>query len=242
MLRKRDPIFWAATGIFAVSLVLAVAVTEEFLVLMVAAYLLRPTLHSLGFFRKLVDERQMQLQYQASSVAFTVMVAGNIIVMLYLMGRNDHTWEMLNAVLLTALAVRALAGLLMVGDPAVAGPRIVIAVGLFLCLFGVLEGGASGAVVHVAPGLLVVGLGLASRSWPRAAAIALFAIAALALSWRVTSMQHLGRALNWGEILGIAFLTVPLIVAAVCLLRGAAERPDGLPPSGVTSDGVHARA
>ena len=171
MLHRRDPIFWAATAIFVLSLALAKFVDDGFLMLLVASYLLRPALHSLGFARKLVDERQMQIQYQASNVAFTALVIGNIVVILYLMGKDDHTWEMVNAVLMVGLAVRAIAGLLLVGDPAVAGPRIVMAVGAFLCLFGVVEGGLPGGIVHGLPGLAVIGLGrvypitLISQTW-----------------------------------------------------------------------------
>ncbi|OYV74459.1 MAG: hypothetical protein B7Z72_00090 [Gemmatimonadetes bacterium 21-71-4] len=241
MLSKRDPIFWAATGIFVVSLVLGMAVDNAFLLLMVAAYLLRPTLHSLGFAKQLVDERQLQIQYQASNVAFAAMVVGNIVLMLYLMGRNDHTWEMINAVLLIGLAVRALAGLLMVGDPAVAGPRIVIAVGLFLCLFGVLEGGASGAVAHGVPGLVVVGLGFASRRAPRAIAVSLFALAALLLGWRAFSALQRHAVPNWGEILAVVFIAAPLVIAAFCLLRGAsgsAIKGSSTPEEAATTPGV----
>lgn len=229
MLHKRDPIFWMATAIFVVSLVLAMAVDDGFLLLAVAAYLLRPTLHSLGFARRLVDERQMQIQYQASNVAFTALVIGNIVVILHLMGKGDHTWEMVNAVLLVALAVRALTGLLMVGDPAVAGPRIVIAVGLFVGLVGVMEGDLGGLFSHVVPGLIVVALGIAGRRAPRAVAVTLFVLGAAVVA--LVTIQGVQRhaAPRWGTVLAITLITAPMVTAAFCMLRGASLSNDDVP-------------
>ena len=67
MLGKRDPIFWAATFIFVVALVLMVAVDESWILLMLASYLLRPTLHSVGLAPKLIDERQLAIQYRSTT-------------------------------------------------------------------------------------------------------------------------------------------------------------------------------
>ena len=226
MLDKRDQIFWTATGIFVLSLVLNIVAGQQYLLLMVAAYLLRPTLHSLGFAKKLVDERQMQIQYRASSVAFAALVIGNIVLILHLMRLGDHTWEMVVGLLTTGLAVRALAGLLLVGDPSVAGQRILVSVGLLVALFGAMDAGFPGALVAVLPGLALVALGLASPKWPRAIASILFAIAAL------LCLQILPRALrppggpNWGTALTLGLLIVPLVTAAFCLLRGAAVPDD----------------
>lgn len=225
MLHRRDAIFWAATGIFVVSAVLAAAVDQGFLLLAVASYLLRPALHSLGFFMKLVDERQMQIQYQASNVAFTALVIGNIVVILHLMAKGDHTWEMVNAVLMIGLAVRAIAGLLMVGDPAVAGPRIVMAVGAFLCLFGVMEGGLPGGLVHGLPGLAVIGLGLAARKAPRTVASVLFVLS-MALIVLVVGTAYRRQGVNWGTGITVLLLGGPLLTAGFCILRGAAARDD----------------
>jgi hypothetical protein len=226
MLDKRDQIFWTATGIFVLSLVLNIVAGQQYLLLMVAAYLLRPTLHSLGFVKKLVDERQMQIQYRASSVAFAALVIGNIVLILHLMRLGDDTWEMVVGVLTTGLAVRALAGLLLVGDPSVAGQRILVSVGLLVALFGAMDAGFPGALVAVLPGLALVALGLASPKWPRAIAGILFAVAAL------LCLQILPRALrplggpNWGTALTLGLLIVPLVTAAFCLLRGAAVPDD----------------
>ncbi|MDE3052947.1 MAG: hypothetical protein KGO03_03165 [Gemmatimonadota bacterium] len=226
MLRKRDPIFWAATGLFVAALALGLTVDSGFLFLMVAAYLLRPTVHSLGLARKLIDERQLQLQYQASNVGFSALVAGNVVVILYLSARNDHTFEMVTAVLVLGLAARALAGVLMVWDPAVAGSRILVTVGLLLAVFGVIEGGLDGIVVHVLPGLLVAVMGVLAQRTPRSAGIAALVLGAGVIVWRVVTIAN-GRApSNWGQVVGVVLLAAPLLTAAGCLLRGASGDDD----------------
>jgi hypothetical protein len=237
MLRKRDPIFWAATAIFVLSLMLNMAFGQQWLLLMVAAYLLRPTLHSLGFARKLVDERQLQIQYRASSVGFAALLIGNAVLILYLMGKNDHTWEMVGGVLMVSLAVRALAGLLLVGDPAVAGQRIVVAVGLLTALFGAMDGGFRGAFVAVLPGLALAGLGLASRKAPRVIAGILFVVTLLlGVQILLLAIRRHGGP-NWGTWLTLGILGVPLISAAFCLWRGATADDDLMPAVAASSGG-----
>ncbi len=226
MLGKRDPIFWAASAIFVVAIVLGAAVDNAWLLLMVAAYLLRPTLHSLGLFKKLIDERQLHIQYRASSVGFAAMLIGNIVLVLVLMSKGDHTWEMVNAVVLVALVVRALAGLLMVGDPAVAGSRIIMAIGLLLALFGALEGDIGGVMSHVLPGLAVVALGFAARRVPRAIALALFVLAALFGGFIVLRGVQGQLHGGWGGVLGPLMLIVPMLVAGGCLWMGVAPGDD----------------
>jgi hypothetical protein len=236
MLRKRDPIFWAATGIFVLALVLAKLVDDGFLLLMVGAYLLRPTLHSLGFAKKLVDERQLQIQYRASNVGFAAMVIGNIVVVFYLMGQQDHAWELVNAVLLIGLAVRALTGLLMVGDLSAAGPRILFAVGLFLCLFGIIEGGGLSldSLAHGIPGLVVIGIGFAARRWPKAIAGILLVFVAFIAAWLVNRALRGSGPVGWGEVVTLLLIATPLVVAAACLLRARPDTDHGTPARAAT--------
>jgi len=244
MLNRRDPIFWMAAAIFVVALALAAAFGQGFLLLMVGAYLLRPTLHSLGFFRTLADEREMQIQYRAGNVAFATMVLGVIVVIARLMTTGDHAWEMLVPVLLFGLAARALARLLMEGDLAVAGPRIVIAVGLFLVLFGLLEGGVAlpSTMSHGVPGLALALLGLAARKRPRPVAFVLLALAALVTTLVVASAVGVGRQLMWGTVVAVALIVIPVIVAAVCLLRASSSPNDDTaahdPPGALSGMGL----
>ena len=229
---KRDPIFWAAAGILAVAVALGSLVDERFFLLMVASYLLRPTVHSLGFARRLIDERQLQIQYQASNVALAAMVIGNIVVMLILMAHDDHTWEKLGLVLMVALLVRALAGLLMVGDPAVAGPRILVAVGAFLCLFGALDGGLKGFAAVGTPGLVIIALGVAARKRPSVIAYVSFGIAAImAAFFAAFYVKGRGHA-TWGTIAAALVIISPIVVAAICLLRAAAAGDEEPSPVG----------
>lgn len=223
MLGKRDPIFWTASAIFTVALALGGMVHNGFFLLMVPAYLLRPTLHSLGFFLRLIDERQMQIQYRASNVAFTVMVLGNIALILSLMREDNHLWESVLAVVLVGLAVRALAGLLMVGDPAVGGTRILMTVGLFFVLFGVVEGGASGGIAHVLPGLVVIAVSVWARKQPRVVAIGVTVLAIAFTGVLVGPALRQRHAPTADTALVFCLIVVPLLTAAVLLWRGASS-------------------
>jgi hypothetical protein len=72
---KKDPIFWSASAIFVAALVLYGVTQMQFcLALMVGAYLLRPTLASLGIGRRKIDERQMTINYRSGNIAFAVTI------------------------------------------------------------------------------------------------------------------------------------------------------------------------
>ncbi len=222
MLGKRDAIFWAACVIFAAALGLGAARGQAWLLLAVGAYLLRPTLHSLGLARQLVDERQMEIHYRASNVGFAALVAGNIVVILALMARGDHAWEMAVAVLVVGLAARALTGLLLVGDPAVAGQRILVSVGLLVAIFAALDAGWPYVLVAVLPGLAVAGLGAIAPRFGRASAtvcgVCAAAFGALILG---TALARPGGA-NWGTAVALVLICLPLAAAAACFWRAGA--------------------
>ena len=69
---KKNPIFWWASGIFVLGLILFAITQNQIFILafIIAAYLLRPTLASLGIAKKYVDERQLNLNYRSSNIAF----------------------------------------------------------------------------------------------------------------------------------------------------------------------------
>ena len=219
MLGKRDPIFWAATFIFVVALVLMVAVDESWILLMLASYLLRPTLHSVGLAPKLIDERQLAIQYRASSLALAVIMLGNVIVTLVLMRRGDHTWEMVLAVLLAAITARALGGLLLVGDSVGAGKRILVSIGVLAALFEALDAGVPWGFVAVLPGAALAALGFYARRQPRiVASVVAVLIVALIAAYAVSMLRSDGRAL-WGRALAGLFLITALAAAAIALWR-----------------------
>lgn len=220
MLHKNDSIFWAATSILLISLVLAIYLDQAFLLLMLSGYLLRPTLHSLGFARKLIDERQLLMQYRASNVGFATLVLGNVVAILALMAKDNHAWEMLVAALLVAVAARALSRLFMDGDWTTAVPRVLTATGMLLCLFGALESGLSlESLQHILPGLFIAGLGWLGRWQQRATSIITFVLATvITVGLSVFAARSLTGP-NWGTAVAGCLLVVPLLVAETCLWR-----------------------
>lgn len=229
MLGKRDGIFWTAATIFVVALALSAALGQQYMLLLMAAYLLRPTVHSLGFAPKLIDERQLQIQYRASNVAFAALVLGNSLLFVHLMRIDDHTWEMVGALLMIALAVRALAGLLLVGDLAAAGQRILYSVGLLAALFAAMDAGFPVIFVAVLPGLAVVGLGVASRRYPRPVAAAVGAVMTFFCVMMLPRALRQPGGANWGTAVTFGLILLPLIIAASCLWRGSSSTDEREP-------------
>jgi hypothetical protein len=229
MLGKRDPIFWAATCITVVAVALGAAIGQEWMLLLLAAYLLRPTLHSIGLAKKLIDERQMQIQFRASNVAFSVLVAGNVLVAVVLMQRGNHAWEMIGAVLMVAIATRALTGLLLVGDPLVAGQRIVTSVGLLLGLFSALEVGFPWGFVAMLPGLAFAALGFLARRRPQLVAAFVAIVGLLVAAAYVLAAVRRPQGLNWGSVLACGLILVPLGAAALSLWIGARDGDADVP-------------
>ena len=211
---KRDGIFWAAAGIFLISAALA-AVTKEqlWLFLMVASYLLRPTLASLGVARRSIDERQMSIQYRSGNIAFAVMMVASVALAVWQNAKGDPSWEMFNIVIALGLASKALFNVLLVKNYRVVGRRIIIATGLLVLLFVGAENGLSvGGLIESAPWLVVLGLGLASKKYPRSVAIIVFVATAFLL------FAILARGFTPGQLATAFLVCIPLSIAGVCLL------------------------
>ncbi|MBM4195348.1 MAG: hypothetical protein FJ202_13370 [Gemmatimonadetes bacterium] len=240
-MRKPDTIFWMASAISAVAVALAVTVDDGWLLLMVGAYLLRPTLLAMGLFPALADEREMLNQYRAGNAAFGVLALGVVALTIAAMGGTPLDSGFLIAVLLLALMTRALTRLVLDGDAMIIGPRILLAIGGFLALFGFLEGGEPGALLsHVVPGASIIVLGVAARRWPRAAgAIVLVIVAALLWQFIGTSVSA-GRPLPTGTAMAMTLILIPAVVAGAVLLRAPAREPgsDSAPTGTGTSAGV----
>ena len=78
---KRDAVFYLATGIFVLSLILFIVTQNmNWLFLGIVSYLLRPTLASLGITGSNVDERQMTINYRSGNIAFAVTVITCVII------------------------------------------------------------------------------------------------------------------------------------------------------------------
>jgi hypothetical protein len=220
-MRKKDWIFWCATGIFVVSCVLAAATrNDQWLFLMVVSYLLRPTIASLGLAHRLVDERQMSIQYRSGNIAFAFMLATAIVMAIMQQMKGDHSWELFNIVIIVGLAAKALFNVLLVKDYREAGSRIIMAIGLLAMLFVAAENGLTLAgLMEAAPWLVIVGIGLLSRKFPKTIGAIIFAVTALLLVF------ILGKGFTVGQIATAAVVCVPMGLAGACLF--ANDRHEG---------------
>lgn len=216
---KRDWIFWWATAIFVLAIVLF-AVTQEqlWLTLMIASYLLRPTLASLGVARQLVDERQMSIHYRSGNIAFAAMMAAAVTLAVVQSAKGDPDWDLFNIVIIVGLAAKALFNVLLVKNYRQAATRIIIAVGLMMTLFSSMSHGFSlMTLAEAAPGLAIVGIGFLSRKFPRIVGILVF-VATAALLFVI-----LGKGFTIGQITTAVVIGVPLILAGACLFWGDKE-------------------
>ena len=222
---KRDPIFWGATAIFLVSFVTAFATQNDlWLFLMAATYLLRPTLASLGLARRLVDERQMSIQYRSGNIAFAVMLGAAIYFAISLRIKNDHSWEMFNAVIILGLASKALFNVLLQKNYRESGSQLIMAVGLLVTLFVAAENGATFAgLMESLPWLGIVVIGWLARKFPRTIGSLIFVIDAALLFF------ILGKGLTWGQFTTALVVCIPLLLAGWSLF--AREKSDSEPVS-----------
>lgn len=222
---KKDAIFWWASGIFVAALALA-AVTQNdlWLFLLVASYLLRPTLASLGVARRLVDERQMSLQYRSGNIAFAVMLTAAIVLAIYQRTHGDPNWDLFNIVIVLGLASKALFNLLLTKNYREAGSRIIMAVGLLATLFVAVENGVSiGALLESAPFLVIVLIGWLSRRFPRTIGSLIFVVTTALL------FVILSKGFTIGQLTTGLVVCVPLTLAGVSLFAREKGNEDAPP-------------
>lgn len=217
---KRDPIFWAATAIFVVSLILAGTVHPVALLLMSFSYLLRPTLHALGLAQRCADERQLTIQFRSGNIAFTVVVAGLLILAAERQLRSEPA-DAYFALLCIGLAAKALSHRLLGKDWRPTGIVIVLSVAALMTLFGLLEEGLTLAgLIHSIPGLILAAIGLTAFRLPRVAGVMTFAAAGSAIYYfHLYTLRQLPVFL---------LLAVPLLIASICLYFGG-TRDEGVP-------------
>ncbi len=221
---KKDPIFWWASGILILALLLfAVTQNQFWLALMIGSYLLRPTLASLGVASCYVDERQLNIHYRSSNVAFVVMIIACIFFAAKLNAEGNQNWEIFNMIIVIGLATKALINVVFVKNLREGATKIIIAAGLLITLFiGMesVEGGFSiKSLMNLVPGLAIVGIGILSKYFPRVIGVVVFLITA-ALEVAIFS-----KGLNWAQIVTALIVGIPLIIAGVCLyIPGKNER------------------
>jgi len=219
---KKNPIFWWASGLFVLGIVLfAITQNQIFLIgFIIAAYLLRSALASLGIAKKYVDERQMNLNYRSSNIAFIVMMVACVFFAGYLMAEDNHTFEMFLMVIVIGIATKALFNVLLSKHFREVAPKIIIGVGLLVALFsgiGAIDRGngifSINFLMNALPGLIIAGLGILSKYFPRVIAVVLFFIM-IAL---VTFIFR--KDIDWGTIGGSLIIGVPLLAASLGLWR-----------------------
>jgi len=213
---KKDPIFWWASGIFILALLLfAITQNQLWLALMIGSYLLRPTLASLGVAKRYVDERQISIHYRSSNIAFVVMIIACILFAAKLSAKGDNDWEIFNMIIIVGLASKALFSIVLAKNLREGATKIIIAAGLLITLFVAMEsvyrGLSLNTFLNMTPGLAIVGIGILSKHFPRAIGVVVFLIT-VALEFVILS-----KGLGWGQIVTALIVGVPLLFAGVCL-------------------------
>ncbi|MBI5019965.1 MAG: hypothetical protein HZB59_00860 [Ignavibacteriales bacterium] len=224
---NKDKIFWMATFIFVLGIIIAVITQNQlWLFILVGSYLLRPTLASLNIGRESIDERQMSIQYRAGNIAFAVMVIGSIVMSIWESTRGDHSWEFFNAIVILGIAARGLANVILIGNYRESATKIIMTVGLMVILFVTLENGFSlGGLIESLPGLGIVGVGWLSKKYPKTIGGIIFVIT-IAMLFLILS-----RGFVIGQFITAVLITVPLGTAGIGLTMGDRRKDD--------SDDVH---
>jgi len=226
---KRDRIFWWAAGIFVLAIIIFAITGEQlWLALMIASYLLRPTLASLGIAKRSVDERQMSIQYRSGNIAFAVMMVTAVILAALQSAKGDPNWDLFNIIIIVGLAAKALSNVLLVKNYRLAASKIIIAVGLLIALFASMSHGLSiSTLMEAGPGLAIAGIGWLSRKFPRIVGVFVFAVTA-ALEFVI-----LQKGFTIGQLTTATVIGVPLVLAGVSLFiggrdEGSSEEDDSL--------------
>jgi len=224
--RKRDPIFWCATGIFVLAIALFAVTHHQFwIALMIGSYLLRPTLASLGVARRNIDERQMSVHYRSGNIGFAVLLIMCVIFMAKLELENNHDFEWFSTAIIVGLVAKALSNVLLSKNFREAASKIIISAGLLIALFASMDGGSFiGILMQAAPGLAIAGIGLLAKKYPRTVGL----VVTLATACLVLLIMTVGLANSkslWGQIAVAVIVGAPLLTAGISLF---------LPPRGDT--------
>lgn len=215
---RTDPIFWWATGIFALALLLSfITQNPNWLFLGIASYLLRPTLASLGVGRRHMDERQMNINYRSGNIAFAVTIIVCVIASIMLMAKGDHAFEMFHMAIIVGLATKALFNVILIKNFREAAAKILIYVGLLVALFNSFESFDHWSLIrffkYITPGLIIAGIGLLSIKFPRPAGFIILTGSAFLL-WKIFS-----KGFTWGQIAAAVVIVVPLLIGGIFLIR-----------------------
>lgn len=210
-MRKRDSISYWACGLFAGGIGLALAGQPLALLLVVAAYLLRPTLHAFELAARFEDERQVQIHSRSGNVAFVAVMVALVGFSIVRLANGEQPNE-LYLLLIIGLVARAVTNLVMHGDLRKAASIIIIVLGLVIATFVVLsEGISTGSLIGLAVGLMIAAAGLLSRKYPRPIGLGIAGLALALVFW-----FHLYR-FNSNSV-PVWLLVGCMLIAAICLL------------------------
>lgn len=210
-MRKRDAIFYTACALFAAGIGLALLGQPIALLLVVAAYLLRPTLHAFELAPRFDDERQVQIHSRSGNVAFVAVMLTIVGFSIARLARGEQPDEMY-LLLIIGLVARGVTNLVMHGDLRKAASIIIIVLGLVIATFVILsEGVSTGSIIGLSVGLVIAVAGLLSRKYPRPLGIGIAALAVAMVFW-----FHLYR-FNSNSV-PVWLLVGCMLVAAICLL------------------------
>ncbi|MFH1699436.1 MAG: hypothetical protein ABIE07_02520 [Candidatus Zixiibacteriota bacterium] len=186
--------------------------------------MLRPALHEFGIARQYADERQLTIHSRSGNIGFVVVMLAAVGFALWRISRGQYPEELYELIFL-GLAAKAITGLIMVGEYRKAGVVIISAVGVFLSLFIIAEGGFSVAsIVGLVVGGVIVGFGQLARRFPKAIAFFLAAVAILAiLLFDLYDFRTVGTGL-W------LFFIAPVITASTCLFLGRGDQEEEVSP------------
>ena len=212
---KKDPIFWLASAIFVLALLLFAITREQlWLFLMIISYMLRPTLASLGVAKRHVDERQMSIYYRSGNIGFAVMIITCVIFAIKLSRENNHDFELFIAAIVIGLVAKALFNVILIRNIRETASKILIGVGLLVALFASLDAGSfTGIIISILPGLVIAGLGLFARKYPRVIGIVIMVLAVASMIFILTFKE------GWGQIVTAAVIGIPLLIAGAGLFR-----------------------
>lgn len=212
---KKDPIFWCASGIFVLALLLfAVTNQQLWLFLMIISYMLRPTLASLGVAKRLVDERQMSIYYRSGNIGFAVTIICCAIFAIKLSIENNHDSEMFIAAIIIGLVAKALFNVVLIKNFRETASKIIISVGLLVALFASFDAGSfTRIILSILPGLVIAGIGLLAKKYPRVIGIVIMILAIASMIFLLTFRK------GWGQLVTAAIIGIPLLIAGAGLFK-----------------------
>jgi hypothetical protein len=181
---------------------------------------------SLGIARKNVDERQMTIHYRSGNIGFAVLLITCVLFMAKLELEGNHAFEWFATAIILGLAAKALFNVILVKNYREAASKIIISAGLLIALFAAADGGSIlGALMQSAPGLVIAGLGLLAKKYPRTVGL----VVTLATACLVLLIMTVGLANSkslWGQIAVAVIVGAPLLTAGISLFlapRGDTE-------------------